>query len=373
MDLKGKTVVLGMSGGVDSSVCAVLLKKQGANVIGLFMKNWEELDEAGNCQASKEYEDVKAVCDKIDIPYYSVNFVKEYKERVFDDFLKDFGKGLTPNPDILCNREIKFDVFFKKALTLGADFVATGHYCQNNNSKLVKGEDSNKDQTYFLHAIKSDVLEKVLFPIGDLPKTQVRELAEKYNLKTKHKKDSTGICFIGERNFKPFLQQYLKTRPGNFVNLQGEVQGTHSGAVFYTLGQRRGLGLGGPGERWYVVAKNIDQNTVTVERGADHPALYADSLKALEITWISPDQEIELPFTCQAKIRYRQKDQLCTIEKIENGEMLVTFDTPQRAITPGQSIVFYKGNICLGGAKITTIGASYFQMNKELMILQDSI
>ena len=373
MDLKGKTVVLGMSGGVDSSVCAVLLKEQGANVIGLFMKNWEELDVSGNCQASKEYEDVKAVCEKINIPYYSVNFVKEYKERVFDDFLKDFEKGLTPNPDILCNREIKFDVFYNKAISLGADFLATGHYCKNENSTLIKGEDSNKDQTYFLHAIKSDVLDKVLFPIGDLPKSKVRELAEKYDLKTKHKKDSTGICFIGERNFKPFLQQYLKTKPGNFVNLRGEVQGTHSGAVFYTLGQRRGLGLGGPGERWYVVGKDIPNNTVTVERGSEHPALYADYLKATDITWIKAHQKIETPFNCQAKVRYRQNDQDCTIEKMENGELLVTFKDPQRAVTPGQSIVFYKGDVCLGGAKITKIGPSYFEMNKELNFLQDSI
>jgi tRNA-specific 2-thiouridylase len=371
MDLKGKTVVLGMSGGVDSSVCAVLLKEAGAKVIGLFMKNWEELDESGNCQASKEFEDVKAVCEKFDIPYYSVNFVKEYKERVFDDFLKDFEKGLTPNPDILCNREIKFDVFFKKAIQLGADYVATGHYCKTENGKLLKGDDLGKDQSYFLHAIKSDVLQKVLFPIGNLPKSKVRELAEKYNLKTKNKKDSTGICFIGERNFKPFLQQYLKTKPGNFINLQGEVQGTHSGAVFYTLGQRRGLGLGGPGERWYVVGKNIPNNTVTVERGSEHPALYADHLKATEVTWISQTQN--LPFKCQAKVRYRQKDQECTVEKMENGELQVFFKDPQRAVTPGQSIVFYQGDTCLGGAKITSIGPSYFEMNKELTTLQDSI
>jgi len=251
--------------------------------------------------------------------------------------------------------------------------VATGHYCRNHEATLIKGEDSGKDQSYFLHAIKSSVLEKVLFPIGDLPKTKVRELAEKYNLKTKHKKDSTGICFIGERNFKPFLQQYLKTKPGNFINLKGEVQGIHSGAVFYTLGQRRGLGLSGPGERWYVVDKDIESNTVTVERGSEHPALYTDYLKARDITWINSKQEIKTPFTCQAKIRYRQKDQVCTIEKNEDGELLVTFNNPQRAVTPGQSIVFYKGNTCLGGAKITTIGPSYFELKKEVSIPQDSI
>lgn len=361
-------VIVGMSGGVDSSVCAALLKEEGYNVVGLFMKNWEEFDEHGVCQSSKEYADVAAVCEKLDIPYYSVDFIKEYREQVFNHFVEEYKLGFTPNPDILCNREIKFKVFYEKARELGADFLATGHYCQNKvidgKNALMKGADPLKDQSYFLYTVKSDVLKNVLFPIGHLPKTEVRKIAEKYDLATKHKKDSTGICFIGERNFKNFLSNYITFTDGNFETLDGIVVGRHTGAAYYTLGQRKGLGLGGPGEPWFVVGKDMARNVVIVERGENHPAMFSDTLTAtdLEFTtgkWIRP-----LPFNCTAKIRYRQKDQPCTVTKIENGKIFVEFDTPQRAITPRQSVVFYDGDICLGGGMIEESGATYYEQGK---------
>ncbi len=360
------TVVVGMSGGVDSSVSALILKKQGYNVIGLFMKNWEESDENGVCQASKEYKDVISVCEKIDIPYYSVEFVKEYQENVFSHFVEEYKNGFTPNPDILCNKEIKFKVFFDKAMELGADYLATGHYCQVNNTEgtysLAKGIDPNKDQSYFLHAINGSVLEKVLFPIGGIEKKIVREIAHLYDLSTKSKKDSTGICFIGERNFRNFLSNYIHTKPGNFMKLNGEVVGKHLGQAYYTIGQRKGLGLGGPGSPWFVVAKDMESNTVFVERGEEHPALYASTLTANEITWIN--EPVQTPFKCKAKIRYRQSDQECLIERIENGKAYISFPKAQRAITPRQSIVFYKDDICLGGAMIIKAGPSLFDSQR---------
>ena len=363
-----KTVVLGMSGGVDSSVCAVLLKDMGYNVIGLFMKNWDELDKNGKCMASLDYEDVVSVCKKLDIPCYSINFEKEYKEKVFDEFVSDFQKGLTPNPDVLCNREIKFKVFYEKALELGADFVATGHYCQTDEfGNLLKGRDLGKDQTYFLYAVKSDVLKKVLFPIGNLEKKVVRQIAREYDLKTKDKKDSTGICFIGERNFKNFLGNYLDFIKGDFQDLSGNIVGEHTGAAFYTLGQRKGLGLGGQGEPWFVVGKDIQKNIVYVERGLKHPAMFSDTLVAEELTWISPT-DLTFPFKCKAKVRYRQPDQDCIIEKLENGKIHVSFPIPQRSVTPGQSVVFYFGDRCLGGGKITSVGPSYHSQGKEIPI-----
>jgi tRNA-specific 2-thiouridylase len=363
-----KTVVLGMSGGVDSSVCAVLLKDMGYNVIGLFMKNWDELDKNGKCRASLEYEDVVSVCKKLDIPHYSINFEKEYKEKVFDEFVSDFKKGLTPNPDVLCNREIKFKVFYEKAVELGADFVATGHYCQTDEfGNLLKGRDLGKDQTYFLYAVKSDVLKKVLFPIGSLEKKEVRQIARDYDLKTKDKKDSTGICFIGERNFKNFLGNYLEFRKGDFQDLSGNKVGEHTGAAFYTLGQRKGLGLGGQGEPWFVLGKDIQKNIVYVERGLRHPAMFSDTLEAEELAWISP-LDLTFPFKCKAKVRYRQPDQDCIIEKFENGKIYVSFPVPQRSVTPGQAIVFYLGDRCIGGGKITSVGPSYFSQGKEIPI-----
>lgn len=363
-------VIVGMSGGVDSSVCAALLKEEGYNVVGLFMKNWEELDEHGVCQSSKEYADVIAVCEKLDIPYYSVDFIKEYKEQVFNHFVEEYKLGHTPNPDILCNREIKFKVFYEKARELGADFLATGHYCQNKiidgKNALIKGADPLKDQSYFLYTIKSDVLKNVLFPIGHLPKTEVRRIAAKYDLATKNKKDSTGICFIGERNFKNFLSNYVTFTDGNFETLEGKVVGRHTGATYYTLGQRKGLGLGGPGEPWFVVGKDIARNVVIVERGENHPAMFSDSLVATDLEFTNGEWNRPLPFKCTAKVRYRQKDQACTVTKIENGKIFVEFDEPQRAITPRQSVVFYDGEICLGGAMIETSGPTYYELKKTV-------
>ncbi|MBC7428021.1 MAG: tRNA 2-thiouridine(34) synthase MnmA [Bacteriovorax sp.] len=362
-------VIVGMSGGVDSSVTAALLKEEGYKVVGLFMKNWEEFDEHGVCQSSKEYADVVAVCEKLDIPYYSVDFIAEYKDQVFNQFVEEYKQGFTPNPDVLCNREIKFKVFFEKAMVLGADFLATGHYCQSKEIdgeyRLVKGADPLKDQSYFLYTIKSNILKKVLFPIGHLPKTEVRALAAKYDLATKEKKDSTGICFIGERNFKNFLSNYVTFENGNFETLEGVVVGRHTGATYYTLGQRKGLGLGGQGEPWFVVGKDMLRNVVIVERGEFHPHMYADTLTATDLSFTSGLWTKPLPFKCKAKVRYRQKDQACTVTKIEGDKIFVEFDEAQRAITPRQSVVFYDGDICLGGAMIESAGPSYFEMKKD--------
>lgn len=348
-----KKIIIGMSGGVDSSVSALLLKEQGFDVIGLFMKNWEESDANGVCQASKEYEDVVKVCEHLKIPHYSVNFTQEYQNQVFTYFLEEFKKGNTPNPDILCNREIKFKVLLDKAMELGADFLATGHYCQTDHQHLMKGADPNKDQSYFLYTLSATILEKVLFPIGSMEKKQVRAIAMKHGLATAEKKDSTGICFIGERNFKNFLNQYLPFQPGDFETLQGKKIGSHDGCAFYTHGQRKGLNIGGPGEAWYVVGKDVKRNVVYIEQGANHPALFSSSLLASDLTWVSGTAPT-LPCKCKAKIRYRQTDQECTLEKIEEGLALVSFTEPQRAVTPSQSIVFYDGNICIGGGIITS-------------------
>ena len=366
-----KTVVVGMSGGVDSSVTALLLKKQGYKVIGLFMKNWEEKDESGVCMSAYDYEDVRLVCEKIEIPYYAVNFAQEYQDRVFSQFIEDFKKGLTPNPDILCNREIKFKVFFEKAIELGADFLATGHYCQNislnGKSTLVKGVDAGKDQTYFLYTLKRAILDKVLFPVGALEKSEVRALARKHELATSEKKDSTGICFIGERHFRSFLSQYVAMQPGHFETLDGKVVGQHTGAAYFTLGQRKGMGIGGPGEAWFVVGKDMNRSVVFVAQGTDHPALYCDDLIAADLTWVG-EQPAQLPYACTAKIRYRQLDQSCIIQKIEDGKAYVTFPQPQRSVTPGQSIVFYDGQVCLGGGIIQAAGPSYHTLKKKATI-----
>jgi len=365
-----KTVIVGMSGGVDSSVCAALLKEQGYKVIGLFMKNWEEFDEHGVCQSSKEYADVISVCEKLDIPYYSVDFIEEYRNQVFSHFVEEYKLGFTPNPDILCNREIKFKVFFEKAMEMGADYLATGHYCQNHLENgvhhLKKGADPLKDQSYFLYTIKKEILEKVLFPVGDIPKTEVRRIAAKYDLSTKEKKDSTGICFIGERNFKNFLSNYVTFTDGDFETLDGTKVGRHTGAVYYTIGQRKGLGLGGQGEPWFVVGKDMKRNVVIVERGETHPHLYSDTLTATDLSFVNGEWNKPLPFKCKAKIRYRQKDQECIVTKIEGDKIFVEFAVPQRAITPRQSVVFYDGDICLGGAMIESAGPTYYELKKEL-------
>jgi tRNA-specific 2-thiouridylase len=359
-----KTVVVGMSGGVDSSVAAALLKSQGYRVIGLFMKNWEEKDASGACTSDRDYADVVKVCEKLDIPYYSVNFVKEYWDNVFVHFLEEYKIGHTPNPDVLCNREIKFKVFFEKAMDLGADYLATGHYCQsvlvNGNRSLVKGTDPGKDQTYFLYTIKKEILDRVLFPVGALHKSEVRAIAARYDLATQEKKDSMGICFIGERDFRLFLSGYVAAKPGEFRTLRGERVGRHEGAAYYTLGQRKGLGLGGPGEPWFVVGKDVQKNLVFVERGINHPALFADFLTATEVSWVS-GQSPGLPFKCRAKIRYRQKDQDCVITEFKDGVLRVEFDQPQRAITSRQSVVFYEGDVCLGGAMIERSGPTHYE------------
>jgi len=357
------SVVVGMSGGVDSSVTALLVKLLGYRPIGVFMKNWEE-EPGGACTAETDWIDARRVAAALDIPIYSVNFSEQYREQVFATFLKEYREGHTPNPDILCNREIKFKVFSDYAQLLGAQYVATGHYCRTEDGKLLKGLDPAKDQSYFLHAVQGDVLKKVLFPVGHLPKKVVRELAARFELVTKDKKDSTGVCFIGERDFKEFLSQYIAVSRGEFVDLSGKVLGPHDGVCFYTLGQRKGLGVGGPGEPWFVAKKNLTNNQVVLVQGEEHPALYSDGLTATEATWIA-DLKPSFPLRCRAKVRYRQQDQACTVSE-EQGVLKVVFDEPQRAITPRQSVVFYQGDVCLGGAVIQEAGPSYFDLGKSL-------
>lgn len=347
------TVVVGMSGGVDSSVTAAVLKKMGLRVIGLFMKNWEEENDAV-CSAAADFADVRRVADHIGIPYYTKNFSKEYQEAVFADFLEKLRMGKTPNPDILCNREIKFKRLFQAARELGADAVATGHYAQHtfdaSNHYLMKGVDPDKDQSYFLYAIDPNALARSIFPLGLKTKKEVRALAREWRLPTAEKKDSTGICFIGERNFTQFIHQYLPYQPGNFTTLSGVVVGQHKGVAYYTIGQRRGLGIGGKGDAWYVVGKDVGRNIVFVEQSSNHPALFAQGLIAYDPAWLNAPPTA--PFHCTAKIRYRQADQPCTITQITPTALHVHFATPQRAITPEQSIVFYSENRCLGGAII---------------------
>jgi tRNA-specific 2-thiouridylase len=349
-------VIVGMSGGVDSSVAALLLKRQGYEVIGLFMKNWEDPEDVEGCSSEADHEDVARVCEKLKIPHYAVEFVQEYRDNVFARFLRDYQSGLTPNPDILCNREIKFESFLGKAMELGADYLATGHYCRRvqhgERVFLGKGLDPDKDQSYFLYAVEGAKFGKVLFPVGELLKPEVRRLAREEGLATAAKKDSTGICFIGERKFREFLSRYVAIKPGAFRTLDGKKVGEHQGAAFYTLGQRKGLGLGGQGEPWFVVDKNADANVVFVERGSEHPALYSRELRANELNWIGIDAPKE-PFACKAKVRYRQKEQACLVEPDGNGALHVVFEEPQRAVTPGQSVVFYDGDLCLGGGVIT--------------------
>lgn len=353
----GKRVVVGISGGVDSSVAALLLKEQGYDVLGAFMVNWEENDENGVCSAVDDYDDVRRVCQKIGIPYYTVNFAKEYWDRVFTYFLDEYRRGRTPNPDVLCNKEIKFKAFMDFAMKLDADYVATGHYarvCQSSRGvELLKGLDAGKDQTYFLNLLGQDALSKTLFPIGTMQKSEVRRIAQEYGLVTADKKDSTGICFIGERNFRAFLAKYLPAQPGPICTLDEECVGRHEGAMYYTLGQRKGLGIGGvgSGEAWFVVDKDVENNVLYVAQGKDHPRLYSNALEASGMNWIlkAPERNI---FRCFAKTRYRQPDQSCEVEILEENTVKVHFDRPQRAVTPGQSLVLYDGEICLGGGII---------------------
>lgn len=353
-----KTVVVGMSGGVDSSVAALLLKEQGYRVIGLFMKNWEEQDENGVCTSEEDYQDVVRVCGLLDIPYFTVNFAAQYMERVFDYFLKEYAAGRTPNPDVLCNREIKFGPFKEYAKELGADLIATGHYCgishEGNIHRLLKAKDTNKDQTYFLNQLTQEQLEGVLFPLAELSKSEVRALAEKHNLATAKKKDSTGICFIGERNFKKFLKEYLPAKRGKILSLDGEEVGEHEGIMYYTLGQRRGLELGGrQGEdgRWFVVKKDVEKNILYVSHGDESP-LYSSECTVEGFNFI-PYPPKEREFKCKAKFRYRQSEQGVTITRTGENSLLIKFDEPQRAVTEGQFAVLYDDTQCLGGGVIT--------------------
>lgn len=352
-------IAVALSGGVDSALSAYLLKKAGHDVFGLFMKNWEEKDAEGHCLSEKDYADVIKVCETLDIPYYGINFVKKYWELVFTHFLQELKKGYTPNPDILCNREIKFKVLYEKALNLGADALATGHYCQTENGRLLKGRDQGKDQSYFLYAVKANVLKNVYFPIGNMLKCEVRQMAYQVGIPVFDKKDSTGICFIGKRNFKTFLEKYIPNRSGHFETLDGKIVGSHEGAAYYTIGQRKGIGIGGLGEAWFVVDKDIERNVVIVAQGSEHPALFSHELFANEISWIDK-KPMSFPYTCKAKIRYRQIEELCTIKSVKRGRMHVYFPEPMRAITPRQSIVFYEGQVCLGGAMIEKAGPSLF-------------
>jgi len=350
---KSSKIMVGMSGGVDSAVAALILKSQGHDVIAGFMKNWNEVDEHGNCNAESDYKDVMKVCESLDIPYYAFDFSKEYYESVFKNFIEDYKNGDTPNPDVFCNIEIKFNHFFKSALSLGVDYVATGHYCSriytDSTWHLAKGRDHKKDQSYFLSGINGEVLDRVLFPLGLLEKTKVREIAQHFNLVNAKKKDSTGVCFIGERNFRKFLSEYIDSTKGEFQKLDGTIVGAHDGACFFTLGQRKGLGLGGPGEPWYVIKKDHTKNIVYVEREKDHPELFRKNIKAKELNWINfkPSDN----FQCKAKIRYRQLDQDCTVKYI-NGLLEIDFKQPQRAVCKKQIVAFYNDEICLGSALI---------------------
>jgi len=358
---KHKQIVVGMSGGVDSSVAALLLKEQGFSLRGVFMKNWEGDDSGEHCNAEEDLRDAQQVCDKLGIELHGVNFSDQYWDRVFEYFLTEYRAGRTPNPDILCNKEIKFKAFLDYALSLGADYIATGHYaridCVDGRYRLLRGCDHNKDQSYFLYTLGQAQLAKSLFPIGELEKPAVRQLAEKYELITFNKKDSTGICFIGERDFKAFLQRYIPAQPGEIVTAEGEHIGKHDGLMYYTLGQRQGLGIGGirghEGATWYVADKDLENNRLIVVDHHDHPLLYSIELSASDLSWtagVAP----QTPCLCSAKTRYRQADAACTITEINDDRCSVIFEQPQWAVTPGQSIVFYQGEECLGGGIINS-------------------
>lgn len=356
------TVVVGMSGGVDSSVAAYLLKQHGYKVIGVFMKNWEEDDTDDYCSAAEDMADAKSIADKLDIPFKTINFSAEYWDRVFEYFLEEYRSGRTPNPDIMCNKEIKFKAFLDYAVILGAEYIATGHYVRvdrsSGSSLMLRGVDGNKDQSYFLYTLNQDQLCKSMFPVGELEKPEVRRIAEEQGFITADKKDSTGICFIGERKFKDFLQQYIPAQPGNIENDQGKVIGKHSGLMYHTLGQRKGIGIGGLSEAseepWYVVTKDLERNVLIVGQGHDHPLMLSHGLIASQLHWVEPDN-ISDKFRCTAKSRYRQQDFDCLVERIDQDNWRITFDEKQRAVTPGQSVVLYQDEQCLGGGIIDTI------------------
>jgi tRNA-specific 2-thiouridylase len=361
-------VIVGMSGGVDSSVSALLLQQQGYQVEGLFMKNWDEDDGTDYCTAMDDLADAQAVADKLGMKLHTANFASEYWDNVFEHFLEEYKAGRTPNPDILCNREIKFKAFLDYTKVLGADYIATGHYVRRRDSEainsatgetiekaeLLRGLDGNKDQSYFLHAVAGTEIAQTLFPVGELEKPEVRRIAEEHDLITHNKKDSTGICFIGERRFKDFLQQYLPAQPGIIETPEGVAIGKHQGLMYHTLGQRQGLGIGGlngySDDPWYVAQKDLTRNVLVAAQGKNHPILFSHSLASQQIYWVN--EEPQLPLTCTAKVRYRQSDQVCTVTKDSAGQYQVVFKEPQRAVTPGQSVVFYVDEVCLGGGVI---------------------
>ena len=352
-------VITGMSGGVDSSVSAALLLKQGMQVEGMFMKNWEEDDTQEFCSADEDVKDAQAVCDRLGIKLHRRNFASEYWDHVFEEFLTEYKNGRTPNPDILCNREIKFKTFLDHADDLGAEMMATGHYVRKGEKdglfQLLKGVDQNKDQSYFLYAINQYQLSRSLFPVGEIEKPAVRDIAESLGLDVYNKKDSTGICFIGEKRFQTFLSTYLKPNPGDIVTPSGQVVGQHNGLMYYTIGQRQGLGIGGVKdslpEPWFVIAKQHQNNQLVVAQSDHQELMLGKQLKAKQVNWIA-GQPPSFPLSCRAKIRYRQADQDCTVTLTDSDTLNVTFDDPQKAITPGQSVVFYQDDVCLGGAII---------------------
>ena len=355
-----KKVICGMSGGVDSSVSAFILQQQGYQVEGLFMKNWEEDDDTDYCTAAADLADAQAVCDKLGIKLHKINFAAEYWDNVFEHFLSEYKAGRTPNPDILCNKEIKFKAFLEYAAEdLGANYIATGHYVRrrgaDDNAQLLRGLDANKDQSYFLYTLSSKQVGQSLFPVGGIEKPIVRAIAEELGLITAKKKDSTGICFIGERKFKDFLARYLPAQPGNIRTVEGDIIGRHDGLMYHTLGQRKGLGIGGvkgaSEEAWYVVEKDLVNNELIVAQGHDHSALLSTGLIAQQLHWVDR-QPIREPLRCTVKTRYRQTDVPCIIEPIDDESIKVIFDEPQIAVTPGQSAVFYLDEVCLGGGII---------------------
>ena len=354
-------VIVGMSGGVDSSVAALLLLEQGCHVEGMFMKNWEEDDGTEYCTAKEDLADAQSVADRLGIPLHTANFAAEYWDRVFEHFLSEYRAGRTPNPDVLCNREIKFKAFIEYAETLGADVIATGHYCRRGiaagRAALLKGIDPAKDQSYFLHAVGHEELARSLFPLGELRKDDVRRRAAAAGLRTHDKKDSTGICFIGERRFRDFLQRYIPAQPGPIRDLEGRELGEHQGLMYHTLGQRHGLGIGGRAdtadEAWYVAAKDVPANALIVVQGNRHPALYQRALTTAPLYWVAGEAP-PMPLSCTAKTRYRQPDQPCEVTPLNSGYR-INFVEPQRAPTPGQSVVLYQGDLCLGGGVIETV------------------
>ncbi len=359
MTVAKEKIMVGMSGGVDSSVSAYLLLKQGFEVEGLFMKNWEEDDTEEYCSASVDLADAEQVCDKLCIPLHTVNFSSDYWDNVFEHFLDEYRAGRTPNPDVMCNKEIKFKAFLDHAQRLGASRIATGHYVRSDKTadefRLLRGLDSNKDQSYFLYLLNQQQISLALFPIGELDKSEVRRIAAEQQFNVFDKKDSTGICFIGERKFKDFLQRFIPAQPGDIKSVDGEILGQHSGLMYYTIGQRQGLGIGGTESGsdapWFVIEKNLSTNALIIGQGHDHTELFHSHCCITDLHWIGQKPD-SLPYCCTARVRYRQQDQDCIVSDIQQATATVCFDQPQRAITPGQALVFYDGEVCLGGGTI---------------------